>query len=192
MEDLKNIEQLLEKYYNGETSLDEERKLQWFFETQDVPERLQSEKKMFSYYHSRKKETSSPGLNDKLIDLIERQDRLSGRSARSRFIAWAGSAAAVIIVLLAVWLTYEKPFSKESYIFEDTYDNPELAYLEARKVLYMVSEKMNEGTHNLNNLNKINSGMDNLRPVFTFGPGIQHLEKLSSFGETIELITNKQ
>jgi len=192
MEDLNNIEQLLDKYYNGETSLDEERKLQWYFQTQDIPERLQSEKKMFSYYYSRKKEASSPGLNDKLIDLIDQQDSLSGRSTRSRFFTWAGSAAAVIIILLAVWLSYEKPFSKEAYLFEDTYDNPELAYLEARKVLYMVSEKMNEGTRNLNNLNKISNGMDNLRPVFTFGPGIQHLEKLSSFGEAIELITNKQ
>lgn len=45
MEDLKNIEQLLEKYYNGDTSLEEERKLQWYFQTHDVPERLRAEKK---------------------------------------------------------------------------------------------------------------------------------------------------
>ena len=192
MEDIRNIEILLDKYYNGETSLEEERKLKWYFQTQEVPERFQSEKKMFSYYNSMKKEASSPGLNDKLIDLIDRQQRFSGRSSRIRFIAWAGSAAAVIIILMAVWLTSEKPFSREAYIFQDTYDNPELAYLEAKKVLYMVSEKMNEGTRSLNNLNKINQGVENLRPVFSFGPGIQHLEKLSTFGETIELITNKQ
>jgi hypothetical protein len=192
MEDLKDIEQLLEKYYDGETTLEEERKLQWFFQTQDVPERLHSEKKMFSYYHTMKKEASSPGLTDKLIGLVDGQERLSGRFYRRRVIAWAGSAAAVIVILLAVWLSLEKPITKQAYVFQDTYDNPELAYMEARKVLILVSEKMNEGTRNLENFNKINKGMENLKPVFSFGPGIQHLDKLSTFGETIDLITKKQ
>lgn len=43
----KDIENLIEKYYNGETSLDEEKQLQVFFQGEDVPDHLKSYQEQF-------------------------------------------------------------------------------------------------------------------------------------------------
>ena len=47
---MKHIEELLEKYYNGETSSEEEMQLQNFFEGGDVPDHLKSHQVEFSFY----------------------------------------------------------------------------------------------------------------------------------------------
>lgn len=189
MDDLKHIEQLLEKYYNGETSLEEERKLRWYFQTRDVPERLKPDKTMHAYFQQIKQEELSPEFTLKLSKLIDKQHRTHINTASRTILLWAGSAAAVLIILLTVWLGYKDPFSLQASHFQDTYNDPELAYLESKKVLLMVSEKMNEGTRNLQALDKLNEGVQNLTPVFSFGPGLQHLGKFSKINETIELIT---
>ena len=187
MEDLKNIEHLLEKYYNGETSLEEERKLRWYFQTHGFPERFQAEKRMHDYFQTKKKEILSPGLTNKLSTLIDNHS--SNRSRMKTILLWAGSAAAVVIILLTVFLGNRETFSHREARFKDTYNDPMLAYLETRKALILVSEKLNEGTQNLQTLNKLDKGINNLTPVFSFGPGIQHLNKLSKFNEAIVLIT---
>ena len=189
MEDLNNIEQLLEKYYHGESNLEEERKLQWFFQTQDVPERFQADKKLFRYYYQTKTEELVPGLNERLTDLIDKQDGAGRRLVSNRFLRWAGSAAAIIVVLVAVWMGTKEMYSPQASDFQDTYDDPVIAYNETKKVLFLVSGKMNTGTKSLQTLNSLNKGVKNLAPIFSIGPGFQHLEKLSKFNETIELIS---
>ncbi len=47
--DYKYIEQLLERYWNGETSLGEEKILRTFFSQESVPERLSPYKDLFRY-----------------------------------------------------------------------------------------------------------------------------------------------
>ena len=44
------IKQLLEKYYNGESSVDEELILKEFFSREIVPEELEAEKNIFRFY----------------------------------------------------------------------------------------------------------------------------------------------
>ena len=65
---LVEIEALVEKYYNGETSLDEENILKEFFLNEDVPEHLLSEKEMFKYIASEDSEIlPSPDFEEKII-----------------------------------------------------------------------------------------------------------------------------
>ncbi len=47
----KKIEQLLEKYFEGETSLNEEKELRDFFQQDEIPEHLKSYIDQFSYIH---------------------------------------------------------------------------------------------------------------------------------------------
>ncbi|MCK4465557.1 MAG: pyruvate ferredoxin oxidoreductase, partial [Bacteroidales bacterium] len=69
--DLQKIEKLLQKYYNGETSLEEEEVLRTFFSSRDVPDHLEAEKELFSYYYSQSRdEAANPGLEEKILDAI--------------------------------------------------------------------------------------------------------------------------
>lgn len=45
--DIKNIKNLLHSFYEGETSKEEERTLYDFFETENIPEDMEFEKKYF-------------------------------------------------------------------------------------------------------------------------------------------------
>jgi len=191
MEDIKQIEELIEKYYNGDTSLEEERKLQWFFQTQPVPERLKSEAQMFRYYYLRKNDEPAGNLNKKLGDLIDQQSQKRVLFGTSKSFYWISGVAASILILVGLWIGLNTNWFNNQQAYQDTFEDPQLAYLETKRVLYMVSNKLNQGTRNLQNLNKLDYGVNMLNPVFSFGPGVQHLNKLSKFNEATELISKK-
>ncbi|MBL7112257.1 MAG: hypothetical protein ISS19_09995 [Bacteroidales bacterium] len=191
MEDIKQIEALIEKYYNGETSVEEERKLQWFFQTQHVPERLKPEAEMFRYYYLRKNDESAGNLNEKLGDLIDKQSHKNVLFGSARSFYWISGVAASVLILVGLWLGFNTNIFNNRQAYQDTFNDPQLAYLETKRILYLVSDKLNEGTRNLQNLDKLDYGVNMLNPVFSFGPGIQHLNKLSKFNEATELISKK-
>ncbi|KPK79900.1 MAG: hypothetical protein AMS27_17545 [Bacteroides sp. SM23_62_1] len=193
MEDMKKIEELIRKYYDGETSLEEERKLHWFFQTSDIPSHLQSDADIFRYHYKQRKEEPSAGLEEKLIRLLQDQEHKKSYSLSGRSIRLVSGIAASILVLLALWMGIGRDWSgkQQAGTFQDTYDDPQLAYLETKKVLIMVSEKLNTGTKDLEYLRKYDEGIDMLGPVLSFSPSVQRLDKLSKFNEAKELITKK-
>jgi len=194
MEDLKQIEELLEKYYSGETSLDEERKLHWFFQTREFPSYLQPDADIFRYHYKQKKEEASATLEEKLTKLFDEQEHKNRYFLSGRTIRLASTIAASILIVFALWIGVGRDIIRKQQIatYEDTYDDPQLAYLETKKVLLLVSEKLNAGTKDLQYLKKYNQGINMLEPVLSFGPGIKSLDKLSKFNEATELITKKQ
>lgn len=194
MENLKQIKELLEKYYNGETTLEEERKLHWYFQTQDVPMDLRPDMELFRYHYKQAREDASPEITDKLSKLI---DELGGKSRfilPLRSIRFISGMAATILVMLALWIGFGRDFMHKKQLgrFGDTFDDPQLAYLETKKALLLVSEKLNSGTKELKHLNKYNQSIGMMEPVLSFGPSIQRLDKISKFNEATELISKKQ
>lgn len=194
MEDLKKIEELLQKYYDGETDLEEERKLHWFFQTCDIPSHLQADAELFRYQYQQRKEEASPGLEEKLVRLLHDQEHKKRFFMSGRTIGVVSGIAATVLVVLALWIGFGQDLIRRQHAdaFQDTFDDPELAYMETKKVLIMVSEKLNAGTKELQYLQKYNKSINMLDPVLSFGPCIQRLGKLSTFNEATELITKKQ
>lgn len=194
MEDLKQIQELLEKYYNGETTLEEERKLHWYFQTQDIPMHLKPDQEMFRYLYKQNREEASPDITEKLSRLIDEQAGRSRFILPVRSIRFISGIAATILIILALWLSFGRDFMQQNRMgrFADTFDDPQLAYLETKKALLMVSEKLNIGTKELQHLKKYNQSIGMLEPVLSFGPSIRRLDKISKFNEATELISKKQ
>jgi hypothetical protein len=192
MEDLKKIEELLEKYYNGETSLDEERKLHWYFQTHDVPMHLGPDAELFRSNYKRSAEEVAPELTEKLSKLIDAQDRKSRFILPLRTVRWISGIAASLIILFSLWITFGHDSLRDRTKFADTFDDPKIAYQETMKTLLLVSEKLNTGTKELQQLKKYNQSINKLEPILSFGPSFQSLDKLSKFNEATELITKKQ
>jgi hypothetical protein len=147
--DYKHIESLLERYWQCETSLDEERQLRDFFHGEDVPAHLLPYKELFVY------QTLQPKLGDdfdsKIMAAIESQVVVKARriSLRQRFAPLYKAAAVVAILLLSgnvvknVMLSDAgMEYDYDSYV--DTYDDPEVAYKEVSSALMMVSESINK------------------------------------------------
>lgn len=160
--ELLKIEQLLDKYWEGVTSLQEEEQLKHYFNTQEVPAHLQATAQLFRSF-SRESEHSylDDHFDDELLGKIERSSAFSFSRYRKVFNM---AAAISVLVISGIWLFSSNSSQVQSDLAytENTYEDPQLAYEQTRQALLLVSSIMNEGT--------------------------QHLEKLESFSEAQEKI----
>jgi hypothetical protein len=189
MENLNSIEALLEKYYRGETSTAEEGMLREFFAAGDVPEHLVADAKIFGFFRMQQ-EGGLPGdLQNRLEGMIdEKTERSISAFSKWRYY-WISGAAAVILLLMALFLDSQIKKRPSLQATGDTFENPYLAYAEAKRVLYFVSDKMNTGRKPLQNLEKLESGKQFVQPVFSIGTGLQKLEYFSTIDKAKELIS---
>jgi hypothetical protein len=189
MNNLEKIEVLIEKYYRGETTVREENELRDFFRNGDVPDRLKTEAGIFGFFYS-EAETPLPGdLESRLGSMgpvTRRPGRIPGRNLRTYLVS---GIAAAILVLIGIFVDMRIREAGPLEVKTDTYEDPYLAYAEAKKVLYLVSEKLNTGREPLKKLEKLDAGVNYMHPVLSFGTGIQHLGHLSTIQETKELIS---
>ena len=188
MEDLKSIEALLEKYYRGETSTAEEATLRQFFTTGDVPEHLAADAELLGFFRKQQEAGLRGSFQNRLEDMIERKAEKSISLFRSWRYYWI-SGAAVILLLLALFLDIQIKKNPSFKATGDTYEDPYLAYAEAKRVLYYVSDKMNTGTEPLQEIQKLESGKRFVQPFFSIGSGLQKLEYFSTIDKTKELLS---
>lgn len=194
------IEALLEKYYRGETSTAEEEILRDFFTGGDVPEHLEAEAGLFRFFNLQKEDFAggdslSGEMESRLVDMIP---DATGDATETRRISggmklryyWIGSAAAVALILIGIFIDMRIRQNNSFEVRQDTYEDPYLAYVEAKRVLYLVAASLNQGTRPLKNIEKLDSGVDYMHPVFSFGAGIQHLEHLGTIEQTRKKISN--
>jgi hypothetical protein len=184
-----HIKRLIEAYYEGNTSLEEEMEIREFFRAGDVPGELEAEAGLFAYFGEEGHAPVNENLESRILHEIESRGEKTGNAFTRWRYYWISGAAAAILVLVAVFIDMSMTRNKSFVVKQDTYEDPYLAYAEAKKVLHYVSEKMNTSTEPLKNLEKLNSGMDYMQPVFSFGPGIQMLEYLNTIDKTKELIS---
>lgn len=100
--DYKYINQLLERYWSGETSLEEEKILRTFFSQEDLPAELQRYKDLFAYQGAqRKEETLGEDFDRKLMAAInaEREPKAHAVTLTRRLRPLFKSAAIVAIFL---------------------------------------------------------------------------------------------
>ena len=184
---LQEIEKLLEKYFEGETNLSEEKCLRDFFASGNVPERWKNLAKYFSYMiQEQDMKISDPGFDDRVMSAIK-GDRLAPLlDLRRPWIYWIAGVAASILILVAVFVKFD-PFSRS---LEDTYKDPQTDYMEARKILLYVSAKFNKGTSSLEPVAALEAGLNELKPVATFNKGIGEVSRLDQVEKVDKLITN--
>ena len=98
--DYKYIEQLLERYFQCESTLKEEEILRSFFSQDDVPVWLVKYKMLFDY-ESKKELPLGDDFDEHILAMIEQQEPVKARvlTMTSRFMPLFKAAAAVAIIL---------------------------------------------------------------------------------------------
>ena len=129
--ELANIERLLEKYLEAETSIAEEKELSAYFSSQDVAPHLEQYKMMFQYFTDAKNETYN-----KTVPL---------KPGKRNYYKWMSVAA---VVILSVGFT-------TSYIVEKRQEKKaRQAYYETKNALQLLSSKFNNGAEKVAYLNE--------------------------------------
>ncbi|GAA3598735.1 hypothetical protein Q4Q39_20025 [Flavivirga amylovorans] len=139
---LNNIEDLLEKYENGETTLKEEQQLKHYFSQETVAPHLEMYKPMFTYFLGNQQEQFTKDLPLK--------------TKRTFNYKWI-SVAAVVVLMLGFYLKEPIVTSYEEYAY-GTFNKPEKALDEVTKSLAMISSHFNKGTSTVNYLNEVKKG----------------------------------
>ena len=160
------VEKLIEAFYEGNTSIEEEKALLHYFRTADVPEHLLAEKEMFLQLTTNNPQVPKE-LEKKLSGLIdtweqEEQEKLSIKPVRKTNWIWVGGIAASIILIFSIWTYTSYNQLNTQNLQADTYTNPDEAFKEAQKALALVSKNLNKGMVQLESANSQIKKVDNI------------------------------
>lgn len=133
--DYKYIEQLLERYWNCETSVEEEQILRSFFRQEEIPSHLFRYKSLFVYQEAEKKVTLGEDFDERILAEIERPVVKARRlTLQSRFMPLF-KAAAVMALLFTIGgvVKHSMGGGKAGVVyvydqFENKSDDPQVAY----------------------------------------------------------------
>jgi len=153
--DSKRIEQLLEKYWNAETSLEEEQELHQFFKGQDVPENLKETAELFRYFETEKSRTLNENFDAAVTKLIKK--RQGGKMiAMTNWFQIARVAAGVAVIVAAVYLIGHEVRNSSPTELTDTESDPKLAFEETKKALMMISKNFGKAQQEASKINLLN------------------------------------
>jgi len=145
-----NIKDLVEKYWAGETDLQEESSLKSYFSSADVHPSLTQYKPLFSYFQEAKEEVHLDSIEAAVMEQI--QHKAVPKEAKVIFLRRIMKVAAAVIVLVgATMFVYnqmvDNNISKlsENTTILDTEDESLAAYLELKAALALVSNKIDDG-----------------------------------------------
>lgn len=180
------IELLIRKYEDCTASLREEEELREIFLSGSYPPEYKYYAGIFRFFEKEKQlQIPDQDFDDRIIGMIE--DQHKSISLRRRWPALA--AAAMIVILLSVWmggLFRSEPAGQPT---ADTYQDPEKALLEARKILLAVSSNMNKGLGEVATVRTFNEGIGQLARLGEFDHGLQKIEKVSLLDKSKKTIT---
>jgi len=149
--DSKHIEQLLEKYWNCDTSLEEEQQLREYFRGH-VPESMKEVAQVFQYFDSQQKEQVNPEF-DAVVKKKIRQPE--GKVVRL-FQNYARIAAGLLVVVAATYFVRQEVRKAYPPEIADTYSDPKLALEETKKALMMISKGFNKAQREANKIKAFN------------------------------------
>lgn len=190
MDKLEYIRNLLDRFYSGATSKSEETELENFFkEANNLPEDLFADQELFRSMAGLKEPVEVPSdLNAKLIDRLDKAARYELRVRRIGIYSFSGLAAGLLI-LLSVYLGIVREGHEQS-IQQYAIEDPEIAYIEARKALDYISGKWNTGTSELDNLQQVNKGIETVSTIRKFSSGSRELNLLGNLEKADQIQMN--
>ncbi|MBS7232260.1 hypothetical protein KHA90_14640 [Flavobacterium psychroterrae] len=136
------IEDILEKYFEGETSIAEENELKEYFSSSNVAQHLEQYKPMFGYFSQVKEQKSTQEIPLK---------------TKKRNVAWLSIAASAVVLLGVGTYFYVSEKNATQVVAQSelgTYDDPEEALAATQKALALLSNKVNVGIESVQYINE--------------------------------------
>lgn len=159
--DSDKINELLQRYWEAETSLEEEQQLRAFFgheSFESLPENLKEAAGLFQYFETQKK----LGLDDASFDKTIRK-KIEPKGKLISMVQIARLAAGLFVVVAATYFIREEV--RKAYPDEptDTYNDPKVAFEETKKALMMISNSFNKAHKEAGRMNVFNEAREKIQ-----------------------------
>lgn len=132
--ELNKIEEILEKYFQGETSIAEENQLKEYFSSSNVAQHLEQYKPMFGYFSQAKEQKSTYEIP---------------LQTKKRNVAWLSIVASAVVLLGIGTYFFVSEKNDTTAVASQTelgtYDDPEEALKATQKALALLSNNVNVG-----------------------------------------------
>ena len=139
------LKELIEKYWNAETSLEEEAQLRKYFLEEQVAEEWKQTAMLFTYYDAKKKE----GISDSSFDqqVLKKIKTKPAGNMRSLVYNMSRIAAGILVVIAIGYFVRQEAKKSSPPEVIDTYSDPKLAFEETKKALMILSKGFGKAQH---------------------------------------------
>jgi len=148
--ELANVEKLLDRYFEGETTLKEEQALREYFKGENIPAHLAPYTALFNGFAMAQQERSNRELV--LSETIQKRS------------VWIWSVAASLVIAIGIGsMLY---FQNQGLSAEQ--QEALAAYQEAKQTMLLLSENLNKGASKVNYLNAFTESSANIKYINEF------------------------
>jgi len=172
---------LADKYFNGESSVAEEKELRYYLLHEDIPDDMLELKSQFLAYRDFSDVILDKKFEQNLWEAINKSETATAAGKalggnKHPLSYWITGVAAALLILLTVWITTDI-FKAKSAIVQN--NNPALAYRQVAGALsllavnfdkglaqtQMVAKPLNTSFDLFGNVEMVNKGIESLEPV---------------------------
>ena len=193
-----NIYILLEKYFNGESSVKEEETLKEFFQNNtEIPEELLPLKSQFAAIDTLSSEKLAESFDNKILEAIAEKPihtAVNSANRKTRFIKHPlsigiSAVAASLLLLLTIWTTTDI-FNNKTVDAKNA--NLTLDYQQATDALSLLAINFDRGLNQTQQAAKpLNKSIDMLSNIQKVNKSIETLKPLSNLSN-MEIIKNNK
>jgi len=168
------IRTLLEKYWQAETTVEEEQALAAYFQGPDIDPELQPYRDLFAYFDEELQVKPAPGFDARILQRLGIADAAPDLAAdavpdlaadtapkiplRTFRLGFLSAAAAIAALIIGLFLLTPPPQQLTKTTapkqIKDTYDDPQQALAAVRHALLIASAHLNEGRQQLTGARK--------------------------------------
>ncbi len=177
---MKEIETLLQKYYDGISSPEEELELVRYFEQHETADDWNSAREQLLGISALQELEipSPPEMETEILSALKnvQQERKTLSISRRGFFTAMSAAASIIILVSALIFLDRQPDL-------GTFSDPEVAYSQTKEAFDLVSKYFGQGTQDLGELNRIETAVKPLESLEKVEQTRENLNKLGKFDE---------
>jgi len=160
--DSKKLEELLQKYWDCETSLEEEQQLREYFRNEKGSEGNEAAT-LFHYFEQQKNNAVSEQFDKEVLGQLKKpKGRVTNLIQTSLRIA-----AGVAVLVVAVFFVRQEIRKSDPLAMEDTYDDPQKALEETKKALMMISKGFGRAEQQAKKINLLNEAQEKIQAKST-------------------------
>lgn len=144
-----NISDLLDKYFEDKTSLEEEQTLRDYFTGGDVAQEFKAFQPMFEHFSTAKIPAMSADFDARLAEaLAAAKPEAKVVSFRKRFMRVAAAAAIILGAFTVFQMTQIEELKTDNTLIlaQGEIDDPELAYEQTQKALEFLAKKLSKNS----------------------------------------------